>query len=165
MNDSHSEHRPSKRQPRLRHEFVGMMFAITIGEVGLQAAALVQVGHWAHFLPAYGHLFLATVVVATSWVGWSVSAAPGAREDVHGVFQWEFLVLLLDVSLVIAYFILVRTTNLGKETTPPRTDPASTVAAWVLVIFILYLAWDFLTKVIISWRDRDKSRKKWLEAL
>lgn len=31
-------------EPTLRHEFVGMMFALTIGEVGLQAAALVKAG-------------------------------------------------------------------------------------------------------------------------
>jgi hypothetical protein len=137
-----------------------MMFAITIGEVGLQAAALVEAGHPAHFLPAYGHLFLATVVVATSWVGWSLSAAPGARRDVQGVFKGEFFVLLLDVALVIVYFILVRTIDFGKEATPPRTEPASTVAAWILVIFILYFVWDILTKVIISLRDREGSKKK-----
>jgi uncharacterized membrane protein (DUF485 family) len=140
-----------------------MMFAITIGEVGLQAAALVQAGHWVHFLPAYAHLFLATVVVATSWVGWSLSAAPGARRDVQGVFQGEFFVLLLDVSLVIVYFILVRTIDFGKEATPPRTDPASSVARWILLIFGLYLLWDILTKVVISWRDRERSRKRWRE--
>ena len=121
----------------------------------MQAAALVQAGHWVHFLPAYGHLFLATVVVATSWVGWSLSVAPGARRDVQGVFKGEFFVLLLDVFLVIVYFILVRTIDFGKEETPPRTDPASTVAGWILVIFILYLVWDILTKVIISWRGRE----------
>ena len=37
--------------PKLRHEFVGMMFAVTIGEVGLQAAALVTVsGYVVHGL-------------------------------------------------------------------------------------------------------------------
>jgi uncharacterized membrane protein (DUF485 family) len=137
-----------------------MMFAITIGEVGLQAAALVQAGHPAHFLPAYGHLVLATVVVATSWVGWSLSVAPGARRDVQGVFKGEFFVLLLDVALVIAYFILVRTIDFGKEATPPRTEPASTVAGWILVIFILYLVWDILTKIIISWGGRERSTRK-----
>lgn len=163
MSHSNSERHPPEPEPKLRHEFVGMMFAITIGEVGLQAAALVQAGHWVHFLPAYAHLFLATVVVATSWVGWSLSAAPGARRDVQGVFQWEFFVLLLDVSLVIVYFILVRTIDFGKEATPPRTDPASSVARWILLIFGLYLLWDILTKIIISGRDRETSKKKFLQ--
>ena len=57
--------------PRLRREFIGMMFAITVGEIGLQTAALVQAGRPLHFLVAYSHLFLATFVVAASWVGWS----------------------------------------------------------------------------------------------
>jgi hypothetical protein len=116
----------SDETPKLRHEFVGMMFAVTIGEVGLQAAALVHVGHPAQFLPAYFHLVLATIVVATSWVGWSLSVAPGARQDVGGVFQWEFIVLIVDVSLVITYFILVRTVDFGSEGSS-HVDPASTV--------------------------------------
>jgi hypothetical protein len=99
---------PERMEPTLRHEFVGMMFALTIGEVGLQAAALVKTGHFVHYLPAYSHLLVATVMIATSWVGWSLSRAPGARLDVTGIFQWEFVILLLDVSMVITYFILVR---------------------------------------------------------
>lgn len=121
-------------QPRLRHEFVGMMFAIAIGEVGLQAAALAKAQHVVHFLPAYSHLFLATIVIATSWVGWSASVAPGARQDVQRIFQWEFVVLLLDVILVIFYFILVRTVDFGKDGTSPQIDPASTVAKWLIWI-------------------------------
>lgn len=101
--------------PKLRHEFVGMMFAVTIGEVGLQAAALVKVGHPWHFLPAYSHLLLATVVIAASFVGWSLSPAPGAQEDVRNVLHPEFLVLLLDVFLVIVYFILVRSVDLDRK--------------------------------------------------
>ena len=34
----------SNREPKLRHEFVGMMFAVAVGEVGLQTAALLQAG-------------------------------------------------------------------------------------------------------------------------
>jgi len=136
-------------EPRLRHEFVGMMFAITIGEVGLQVAALVQAGHTAHYLPAYTHLFLATVMIATSWVGWSVSRSPGARLDVIAIFQWEFVVLLLDVALVITYFILVRAVDFGREGVPPRIAPPSTLAFWTIVIFALYFVWDIVTKIII----------------
>lgn len=145
----------SDQDPKLRHEFVGMMFAITIGEVGLQVAALVQAGHVAHFLPAYAHLILATTVVAASWVGWSVSLAPGARQDVRGVFQWEFIVLLLDVSLVITYFMLVRTVDFEKDRVSARIDPASTVASLVFLIFLLYLLWDLVTKVIIYLKKPD----------
>lgn len=136
------------------------MFAITIGEVGLQVAAVIQAHHRIHYLPAYSHLILGAMVVAMSWVGWSVSVAPGARKDVQGIFQWEFLVLLLDVSLVITYFILVRTVDFGKEPLPPRIEPASTVALWVLWIFCQYLAWDVLTKIIIYLRKPDGQWKR-----
>jgi hypothetical protein len=51
--------------------------------------------------------------------------------------------------------ILVRTIDFGKEPTPPRTDPASTVAFWVFLIFIQYLLWDCLTKGIIYLRKPE----------
>lgn len=101
--------------PRLRHEFVGMMFAVAIGEVGVQTATLVQAYNWIHFLPAYSHLILATIVITTSWVGWTLSPSPGAGQDVRGVLQWEFIVLLVDVFLVIVYFILVKTVDFTGE--------------------------------------------------
>ena len=151
--------------PKLRHEFVGMMFAVTIAEVGLQIAALVQAGHfvsWIHFLPEYAHLLLATVVVAASWVGWTLSVAPGARHDVNRIFQWEFLVLLLDVALVILYFILVRSVDFEKEQSAPHTASASKVGITLCWIFFLYILWDILTKVIIFVRDREQEKsKKW----
>lgn len=151
--------------PKLRHEFVGMMFAVTIAEVGLQIAALVQAGHfvsWIHFLPEYAHLLLATVVIAASWVGWTLSVAPGARHDVKRIFQWEFLVLLLDVALVILYFILVRSVDFEKEQVAPHTASASKVGLTLCWIFFLYILWDILTKVIIFLRDRqEEAGKKW----
>jgi hypothetical protein len=78
---------------------------------------------------------------------------------VRGIFQWEFVVLLLDVSLVITYFILVRTIEFGKEGGSPRIDPPSTVAFWLLVIFALYFIWDVITKIVIY---RKKPEGQWL---
>jgi len=135
-------------RPSLRHEFVGMMFAVAVGAVGLQAAGLVRSGPWMGNLPAYSHLLLATIVIATSWVGWSRSVAPGARKDVKGIFEWEFVVLLLDVALVVLYFILVGTIDFS-ENTHRRVDPESSVSQWLLWIFVLYLAWDMVTKIAI----------------
>ncbi len=163
MSEPGRECRTSQPEPKLRHEFVGMMFAVAIGEVGLQTAALVQAGHALGFLPAWTHLLLATVVIATSWVGWTLSVAPGARRDVNGIFEWEFIVLLMDVLLVILYFILVRTVDFGNEQDAPRIAPAARVATLMLIIFALYLLWDVLTKVCIYWKYRDKSKKGLLE--
>src|SRR5579864_8561232 len=96
--------------PKLRHEFVGMMFAVTVAEIGLQVASLVQQKNFSqqYCIPAYVHLVLATFVVATSWVGWTLSQSPGARHDVTKIFEVEFWVLLTDMALVIFYFVLVR---------------------------------------------------------
>lgn len=138
------------------------MFAVTIGEVGLQVAALIRAGHWVHFLPAYSHLFLATMVVTTSWVGWSVSRAPGARHDVGGIFQGEFLVLLVDVMLVVVYFILVRSVEFAGEKSTPYIGTESTVTFWLVMIFVLYFAWDVLTKVVLYLKYRPKLEGKWL---
>jgi hypothetical protein len=155
--------------PKLRHEFVGMMFAITVGEIGLQTAALVQAKHWIHYLPAYSHLFLATFVVAASWVGWSKSVIPGARQDVDELFEWSFLVLLLDMTMVVTYFILVRTVDFHDEYR--RVDLAYVVAGWHVLIFALYLAWDVVTKIFMykrpanlgwwpGWKHLDPKLKK-----
>jgi hypothetical protein len=147
---------------KLRHEFVGMMFAVTIGEVGIQVASLIHAGHWLHYLPAYSHLFLSTVFIATSWVGWSLSLAPGARRDVRRIFELPFVVLLIDVSLVISYFILVRSVDFPAERVEPRIAPESTVALWVAVIFGLYLLWDVVTKIFAYKKDiNDPWRKNY----
>jgi len=162
-----SNQQTKKPEPdvKLRHEFVGMMFAVTIGEVGIQVASLIHAGFWLHYLPAYSHLFLSTVIIATSWVGWSLSLAPGARRDVRRIFELPFLVLLIDVSLVISYFILVRSVDFPAERIEPRIAPESTVALWVAVIFGLYLLWDIVTKIFAykcdvndPWRKNYGSR-------
>jgi len=134
------------------------MFALTIGEVGLQTARLVQAGHWVHFLPAYSHLVLATVMIAASWVGWTLSPSPGARQDVSGVLQPEFLVLLVDVILVIVYFIFVRAVDLTGEGTVRLNASAAPEALWIFVIFWLYLLWDFLTKVVLYLKKGREER-------
>jgi hypothetical protein len=139
----------TKTEPKRRHEFVGMMFAVAIGEVGVQTAVLVQAGNWVHFLPAYSHLFLTAIVIAASWVGWTLSPSPGAREDVQSVFQWAFLVLLLDVFLVVIYFILAKTVDITETGTVTLNASARPEAFWILVIFGAYFVWDIVTKIVI----------------
>lgn len=133
--------------PDLRREFVGIMFALAVGEVGLQTAALVQAEHFIHYLPAYSHLFLALFVIAASWVGWSRTQVPAAKKDVNELFEWPFVVLLLDTAMVVTYFILVRTVDFSDSN--QRIDSAKDVALWHIVIFGLYLIWDLVTKVVM----------------
>lgn len=139
----------SKAEPKLRHEFVGMMFALAIGEVAVQTAVLVRAGNWVHFLPAYSHLFLTAMLIAASWVGWTLSPSPGARRDVQGVFQMGFLVLLIDVFLVVVYFILAKTVDIAGEGSPKLNASAHPEAVWILVIFATYFVWDIVTKIVI----------------
>jgi hypothetical protein len=141
-------HPETKNEPKLRHEFVGMMFAVAIGEVGVQTASLVRAGNWLHFLPAYSHLFLTTIVIATSWVGWTLSPAPGARRDVRSMFNRDFLVLLVDVFLVVVYFILAKTVDLAGEKDLQLNASARPETLWILVIFGTYIFWDVLTKLL-----------------
>jgi hypothetical protein len=154
-----------KTEPKLRHEFVGMMFALAIGEVGVQTAVLVQAKNWVHFLPAYSHLMLATVVIAASWVGWTLSPAPGARQDVLSIFDRDFLVLLVDVFLVVVYFILVKTVDFTGEKDIQLDASARPETLWILVIFGTYCFWDVLTKVFYR-REKEHqtvSFKEWFK--
>src|SRR5580698_9725833 len=147
--------------PRFRHEFVGMMFAVAIGEVGVRTAVLVRAHEWIHFLPAYSHLLLATVVIAASWVGWSRSPSPGARKDVQSVLEWEFVVLLFDVLLVIVYFILVSLVDYTGEGKIRLNASAAPEASWILGIFWLYLVWDVLSKIIVY--HKEARPEPWLK--
>ncbi|MFZ0771228.1 MAG: hypothetical protein WCA49_13090 [Candidatus Sulfotelmatobacter sp.] len=136
-----------KSKPELRHEFVGMMFAVAIGEVGLQTASLVRAGHLVHFLPAYFHLLLSTILIATSWVGWTLSQTRGGQRDVDSIFQREFLELLFDVALVILYFILVKQVDFVEEGGKicPNVS-AKPEASWIFFIFCVYVVWDIVSK-------------------
>jgi hypothetical protein len=76
-------------------------------------------------------------VIAASWVGWSRTQVPGAKKDVNELFEWPFVVLLLDTAMVVTYFILVRTVDFSDNNR--RIDSAQDVAFWHVVIFGLYV--------------------------
>jgi len=130
-----------------------MMFAVAVGEIGLQVATLVQQKEaWQHYLPAYSHLFLAAAVIAASFVGWTLSPSPGGRQDVTEVFDPEFVVLLIDVALVVCYFILVRSVDFQKPETGDKityTPSAVPESRWIFWIFCIYLLWDVWTKIAV----------------
>jgi hypothetical protein len=139
-------------RPALRTEFVAMLFALAIAEVAVQVANVVTQGSLeARFLPAYTHLILATAIVATSWVGWSTSNAPGAKRALDRVFSYAFVVLSVDVLLVVFYFIIARGVDISFEGTNLRPQPsAANETLWVMLIFVIYFAWDLLTKIVMT---------------
>jgi hypothetical protein len=78
----------------LREGFVAMLFALAIAQVAINAAAVFAVSAALESkLAASAHLIVALLLIACSWVGWRQSRSPG---------------LLLDVLLVVLYFIIVQ---------------------------------------------------------
>jgi hypothetical protein len=127
----------------LRFIFVELLFAMAIAEVATKVATLTTQG--VKELYPYTHILLATLLIASSWIGWKNSAAKGNKSPVKEIFGLGFLVLLLDVVLVIFYFILVRTAE-EPENHVLRPPSAREETLWTLFILLGYLAWDVLTK-------------------
>jgi len=147
-------------KPVLRHEFVGMMFAITVGEIAVNLYNLIALGNISYHLPAYSHLLLCMCVVATSWVGWTQSLSPGARRDVKRSLEPEFIILLIDVLLVIEYYLLVKYVDVQTDEGITRYNPSILPESiLIIVIFCTFFVWDFFTKCVVS--DKANPEKWW----
>jgi hypothetical protein len=148
-------------EPRLRFEFVEMLFALALGEIAIQVANLWYGTADIHQRwPSFAHLALATIVVSTSWVGWRNSPAfksdgPKELREVKTVFSISFLVLMIDVLLVIFYFMLVRSVDdparVGKRTAENES--------WLMTLILFsYLVWDIATKGLVASRGGANQR-------
>jgi hypothetical protein len=132
----------------LHREFVGMLFALAIGQVALDAANLTSGSVSApNSLPSYSHLILAALVIATSWVGWGQS--DHSLSDIEDVFSFDFVELLIDLWLVVLYFLLVMGTELpqGAGDKSKITPDALNESKWIFVIFVSYFVWDVISKI------------------
>lgn len=136
-----------------RFIFVQLLFSLTAAEIARVASELFQVGANWSALPAWVHILLATAVVVTSWVGWSVSES-SLRVRVNSVFSFPFLVLLIDVLLVVLYFNLVRGAEVPKANLP-ATPSAKIECDMIATIFFVYFLWDFLTKAVLGGQSSD----------
>lgn len=133
---------------QLHLTFVEMLFALAIGEVAVDAANVVSMEvqsplTFMDSLPVFSHLLLATVVIAASWVGWRNSQFSGS--NIKSVFSLDFVELLMDVFLVICYFLLVRLAELPTGS-PPVVIPNASRETWmILLIMATYMFWDLLS--------------------
>ncbi|HEV7226134.1 MAG TPA: hypothetical protein VGN42_25730 [Pirellulales bacterium] len=94
---------------RLRFEFVDMLFALAIAEVATHVSELLSKGGTLFAAPsAWFDLGLAFLLIVMSWIGWSNSAGMQSVPAATDVFSWPFVVLLIDVALVVVYYILVK---------------------------------------------------------
>lgn len=143
------EQQDQRHENRLRFTFVAMLFALTIGEIAIRFAQLAVDPQVRYYHPAYAHLILAGFIVVTSWVGWAQSKAPGNVQAINQVFSWEFVVLLIDVFLVVCYFIIAK----GAEVPVAKSDikaSADNETFWMMFVFAGYLLWDIWTKAVIK---------------
>lgn len=112
---SQPAHQPHTEDP-LRYAFVEMLFALAVSQVAVHAADLVGISSTLlEKLPGFAHLALGLIVIAASWVGWRQSQSPGMKEQIRSLFSVRFVGLLIDVLLVILYFILVRSVEIEQR--------------------------------------------------
>ena len=136
----------------LRFLFVQFLFGLTAAEVAVKFSDLFLKSHLFStpaFWPLLSHLVLATVLIGTSWVGWSNSTSAKTIRGVKSVFSKPFVVLIFDVILVIMYYMLVRSTGITGENQRSSVSDLITVeypTRLVAFIFIVYLVWDIITK-------------------
>jgi hypothetical protein len=115
------------------------------------ASHLVTGADVQRFLPAIAHLVLILIVIATSFVGWSKTHAPGATGDVQSAFDRGFLVLLVDVIIVVEYFIIAKGVDFGATKGAPvdqvQPIPSAWVeSVWLTIVFGTYLVWDSVAR-------------------
>lgn len=135
----------------LRYAFVEMLFALAVSQVAIHLADLYGAqGSIIEKLPAISHLILGLVVISASWVGWRQSQSPGMKLKIESLFSLRFIALLVDVALVIVYFILVRSVELQQKNGATLLDTPSVrpESLWITVIFAMYIAWDVMADVL-----------------
>ena len=147
-----------------------MLFALAISQVAIHAADLVRINaDLSSKLPALAHLTVALLLISASWVGWRQSVSPGMKEArVKYMFSLPFVGLLLDVFLVIVYFVVVRSVEIDeKDGTRVLTTPSAVPEAqWIVVVFGIYVLWDLVTDVLSpECIPTDLRRLQWLSKL
>ena len=154
----------------VRFAFVEMLFALAIAEVAIALSHLVSIDRpWELKTPAIAHLVLAMLLISTSWLGWSTSRwrkdtvekakAAKPEEIFNSPFASDFVGLLLDVSLVVIYFIIVRSVEISEkepfELVLPSALPES---RWIFWVFTIYVVWDIFSDVINEPLRKDQSQ-------
>ena len=134
----------------LRYTFVEMLFALAVGQIAIHTADFLSVdASLMQVLPAAMHMVLSLLVIGSSWIGWRQSKSPGMKQQIESIFSRRAIGLLLDVLLVILYFILVRSVELQQKDGNTFLTPASArpEAVWLAWVFCIYIVWDLLADV------------------
>jgi hypothetical protein len=148
----------------LHFGLIEMAFALAIGEVAGKLGDYIDdtikydpSKMCADHIPFFTQLLLATLLVACSWIYWGKRFRHGGP-PIDSVFEWQFLELLVDLTLVILYFVFIHAASV-----PPAKGPAdlslhlATVPALMSGIFLLYALWDLITKPFNTYKSRSIS--------
>src|SRR5262249_9001721 len=128
----------------LRFLFIQMLFSLVIAEIAMQFATLIsQKRPLPDASPILAHLLLVTIVVTTSWVVWCASVANEQHPEyhLHEVFSWPYALLLIDVGLVICYFVIAKAAGIPTANTDPITPSAERGSFWLMIFFAGYILW------------------------
>ncbi len=159
----------------LRHTLVSMLFALVIAEVAIQASNVLTVAgdRWGEIeiarlfesAPArdiwllvapMSHLLLVMILICMSWVGWSRSIYRSDTRDVTKIYSINFLLLLIELALVVLYFVLARSVELRHSSLTSQEDISALIpnpsgapeALWLTTIYAGYFVWDFFADAL-----------------
>lgn len=148
--------------------FVEFLFSLAVAEVAMRFATVSEsnVDYWSWgFASLFVHLMMSLVLIAASYIGWSRSAYSHRGTKFASVFSWDFVELLLDVTLVIVYFILVHRSEAPAQSNGteivPITASLRPEAFCVSLVFWLYFAWDVVSKLPCRIDKETKTRTGW----
>jgi hypothetical protein len=134
---------------KLRFDFIGMMFALAIGQVGIQIGDFYSTNISLIKYPfILSHLGLAVFIISSSWIGWRNSYSTGSQNPLNDNFGISYLILVLDLILVICYFILVKGVEQYNPLTNKIQPDSSFEVRWIFKIFIIYFIWDIASKIV-----------------
>ena len=140
----------TEKEDPLRYAFVEMLFALAVSQVAIHTADVLSTpDEFLQLLPVASHLLLSLLVIGASWIGWRQSQSPGMKEQIQSIFSLRAVGLLLDVFLVILYFVLVRSVELQQVAGATRAAASSAIpeAKWIAWVFVIYIFWDLLADV------------------
>lgn len=134
------------RGRNLHREFVGMLFALAIAQVAIQASVVLNSEIAIQdSIPSFLHLILGTIIIVTSWVGWGWSDHHSS--NIRNPFTADFVELLLDLWLVAIYFFIVMGVEMPTKGSPTVITPTmANELFWTMIMFCTYFAWDLINK-------------------
>jgi hypothetical protein len=137
----------------LRWLLVSTLYAFAIAEIAVQSARLVdhKKRSVSGTFAVVAHLIMVTIVVTTSWVGWTIAVArdPHPAHHLMIVFSSPFCLLLIDVGLVICYFIMAKLAGIPESKHEPLSPSAGKASFWLMIVFGGYVVWGVIAHFVM----------------